>query len=143
MRYVWLLAAALSFTTQAHAFQHWTCELLFRVEGPMCSPSQDPIKCRPIVRDSEAVKKIVGPVKLDYAFQKMESGEPDLYLVKGGFGWSDKYTLDEQGKLHVAKDRLSTSTFSRRTYGDTEVVRLIDIGPDSVWTQTFECVEVK
>lgn len=149
MRYVWLLAPTLLFATQAHAFEHWTCELLVYVKVRSCLPSEDP-KCKLVeALDPEqlAARTVSEKFTLDYAFQPRSPGSVEFYLVNrdiSGWVYSDQFTLMEthNGEEYVGTGK-PTATFEVKTISpdETTVARLLEVKRSSTTTETYTCVK--
>ena len=138
MRHVWLLATTLFITTEAHAFQRWTCDPLFNVRVENCSPNADP-ECRPVVKNTDELRELIGEAFLEIVFQVIDKGKPQFLLTKWSSSRSVKYSYDETRDGYVSE---YGETLHLTGYGKNEVVRAAAGFDDKISITTFECIEV-
>ena len=144
MRHVWLLATTLFITTEAHAFRHLTCDLLFQVRMDSCSPNAAP-ECRPEVLTADEERETIGEEpSVDIAFEVLDEGKPQFLLTK--WSWDSKsetitYTYDEIRDRYVHPEYWETIHLTG--YSENEVMRHTYADSSQIAIRTFECTEVK
>lgn len=143
MRYVWLLATTLFITTEAHAFRHMTCDLLFQVR--IYCPTNDHPECRPEVLTGDEERETYGNAPtVNIAFEVLNDSIPQSLLTKGFFntGETTKFTYDEQREVFVEPE-YKFATLHLSGFSEDVVMKYTAAGSTETLIWTFECTEVK